>query len=69
MNCLTVPGVHPGSPSRPRGQIQVRAGTGAGRRSEPLGPRQGRYRGCPGCAGRGPGAARVVLPPSRALAR
>ncbi|XP_040438183.1 thymidine kinase, cytosolic [Falco naumanni] len=23
MNCLTVPGVHPGSPSRPRGQIQV----------------------------------------------
>ncbi|NXS24149.1 KITH protein, partial [Mystacornis crossleyi] len=24
MNCLTVPGVHPGSPSRPRGQIQVR---------------------------------------------
>ncbi|NWY68238.1 KITH protein, partial [Erithacus rubecula] len=29
MNCLTVPGVHPGSPSRPRGQIQVR-GAGAG---------------------------------------
>ena len=23
MNCLTVPGVHPGSPGRPRGQIQV----------------------------------------------
>ncbi|NXY00197.1 KITH protein, partial [Centropus bengalensis] len=23
MSCLTVPGVHPGSPSRPRGQIQV----------------------------------------------
>ncbi|OXB81084.1 UNVERIFIED_CONTAM: hypothetical protein H355_005014 [Colinus virginianus] len=23
MNCLTVPGVHPGSPNRPRGQIQV----------------------------------------------
>ncbi|KAM6403455.1 thymidine kinase, cytosolic [Rhynochetos jubatus] len=23
MNCLTVPGVHPGSPSRPRGQIQL----------------------------------------------
>lgn len=33
MNCLTVPGVHPGSPSRPRGQIQVRcarAGVGTG---------------------------------------
>ncbi|NXD84186.1 KITH protein, partial [Halcyon senegalensis] len=25
MNCLTVPGVHPGSPSRPRGQIQEAA--------------------------------------------
>ncbi|NXS95989.1 KITH protein, partial [Jacana jacana] len=30
MNCLTVPGVHPGSPSRPRGQIQVPPPAGTG---------------------------------------
>lgn len=62
MNCLTVPGVHPGSPGRPRGQIQVPAGAGPpGAGGAGIGGTGPAGRGC-WVGMLGPGAASALWP-------
>lgn len=52
MNCLTVPGVHPGSPSRPRGQIQVPGRAGRpGAAASAVGPAPSGAARAPGLCG------------------